>query len=303
MSTPPLLADTELASSREAAAATRPRRRPRRRLGSAVPHLVVVVLGVVWAVPLLGLIVTSLRGAGDVANSGWWNAFTQNDWTLQNFRDAFSQGVGSSVVTSLLITVPANVLLVSCSAVVAYALKHMRFIGRGAVTAGILAMLVIPPQITLEPTFRLFQALGLVGKVPAVWIFQAGFTMPLGIFILLAFMNDLPRDIVEAARVDGASEVAIFRRIVLPLISPGLASVLILHFIFSWNDLLVPLLFLQTNSPPLTVLVAGLTQQTNADTTPVVAAAGVVSVLIPVAVMFGLQRYFVRGLTGGALKG
>lgn len=303
MSTHADVVDRDLSTPAELAGSARRRRRIRRRRGAPVALLTVTVLGFIWAVPLLGFIVTAFRGAGDVANSGWWNAFTQNNWTLQNFRDALTQGAADSALTSLLITLPANVLLVSCSAVVAYALRQMKFVGRGAVTAAILAMLVMPPQITLEPTFRLFEALDLVGKAPAVWMFQAGFTMPLGIFILLAFMNDLPDDIVEAARIDGASDVDIFRRIVLPLIAPGLASVLILHFIFSWNDLLVPLLFLQTNSPPLTVLVAGLTQQTNADTTPIVAAAGVISVLIPVAVMFGLQRYFVRGLTGGALKG
>jgi alpha-glucoside transport system permease protein len=278
-------------------------RRVARALRRSLVHVIVAGVCVIWGVPLVGFVVTSFRPTGAAATTGWWDAFGQNEWTLANFRVAFAAGLGHAGLNSLLITVPANIALVTFAAVVAYVLTQMAFVGRAVTLVVILAFLTMPPQVTLEPTFKLFAALHLVGQIPSVWIFQAGFTMPLGIFILVAFFHLIPHELVEAARIDGASEVRILLRIFGPLALPGLLCVLILHFIFSWNDLLIPLLFLNSQAAPLTVQVAGIAQQTNADTQATVAAAALLSVLPPVALFYGLQRYFVRGLTAGATKG
>src|SRR5690606_9457344 len=117
---------------------------------------------------------------------------------------------------------------------------------------GVISLLAIPPAVTLAPIVELFSWLGLTGLVPSVWIFQSGFTMPLGIFILVAFFDELPSEMLEAAHVDGANPVQVFLRVALPLAKPGLISVLVLHFLFSWNDLLIPLLLLRPDSAPIT---------------------------------------------------
>lgn len=281
----------------------RPTRRQIRGLTLRLPrHAIVLGMAIVWGVPLVGFIVTSLRPTGAAATTGWWNAFGQNEWTLANLRQAFAGGIGHAGLNSLLLTIPSNVVLVALAIVVAYVLTEMWFVGRGLALVVIVAFIVMPPQITLEPTFRLFALLHLVGQIPSVWIFQAGFTLPLGVFILVSFFHSLPREIVEAARIDGASEVRILTRIIVPLAMPGILCVLILHFIFSWNDLLIPLLFVNSQAAPLTVQVAGIAQQTNADTQATVAAAALLSIVPPIVVFYALQRYFVRGLTAGAVK-
>lgn len=294
--------------SRDGDVATAERARPgrRRRLPAQFrrlpTHIIVLGMAVVWGIPLVGFIVTSFRTTGAASTTGWWDAFGQNQWTLADFRAAFAGGIGHAGFNSLLLTVPSNVALVALAVVIAYVLTEMKFVGRGLALVVIVAFIVMPPQITLEPTFKLFAFLHLVGQIPSVWIFQAGFTLPLGVFILVTFFHSLPREIVEAARIDGAPEVRILTHIIVPLALPGVVCVLILHFIFSWNDLLIPLLFLNSQSEPLTVLVAGIAQQTNSDTQATVAAAAMLSVLPPIALFYALQRYFVRGLTIGAVK-
>ncbi len=276
----------------------------RRALGRIPVHLTLLLLCAMWITPVLGLLTTSFRPLSDVVDTGWWQILETRNVTLDNYRTAFDvANVGGAFLNSLLITIPANVGLVSVSAVAAYTLSKMRFVGRNTVFLGIIALLAIPPQVTLAPIFELFSALSLTGKIPSVWIFQAGFTMPLGIFILTAFFDELPDDLIEAAEVDGASPVQAFLRVVLPLAKPGLVSVLILHFIFSWNDLLIPLMLLRPDSAPLTVEIAGLMQQTSTDSSVILAAAAVVSVLLPMVLFYSLQRSFVRGLTSGAVKG
>ena len=262
----------------------------------------VIGLCAIWGVPIAGFVVTSFRTSSVASTTGWWADWGGSSWTLEQYRYAFHSGLGHAFLNSLTVTIPANIALVSGAAVIAYVLTQMLFVGRAVTFVTILAFLVLPPQVTLEPAFKLFAFLHLVGQIPSVWLFQAGFTMPLGIFILVAFFQGIPGEIIEAARIDGASDLQVFLRLVLPLGAPGIVSVLILHFIFSWNDLLTPLLFLNSSAAPLTVQVAGLAQQTTADTQAAVAAASLLSVLPPVVLFYSLQRYFVRGLTGGAVK-
>jgi alpha-glucoside transport system permease protein len=165
-------------------------------------------------------------------------------------------------------------------------------------------MLVVPVQVTLVPLLRLFNTIGLNGTVPAVWIYQVGFTVPFGIFLLRGFMVGIPKELFESASIDGASPLRIFRSVVLPLSVPVMMSLAIMQFLWSWNDLLIPLLFLGGSElpAPITVQVAGLVQTTGQGEGTMMAAT-FISVLVPLVIMVGLQRYFVRGILGGAVKG
>lgn len=271
---------------------------------SFLVHVVILALCLLWAIPLIDGLVTALRPIGDVVRTGWWGVFETRRLTFDNFREALWQArMGDAFINSVVVTLPANMILVSLSAIVAYAFTRMKIIGRTGALAGIVALMMIPPQLTLVPIFKLFNWLNLTGEIPAVWIFQGGYTMPLGIFILVAFFQSLPSEVMEAAEVDGATPVQAFTRVALPLARPGLLSVFILHFLFSWNDLLIPLLLLRPDAAPLTVRIASLLQTTSTDPLTVVAAAAALSVTLPIILFYALQKYFVRGLAAGATKG
>lgn len=282
--------------------------RARRRTGRparAALHAVVVVLMIVWFTPVLGLFVTSIRTQTDVASSGWWNAFVQPLFTGYNYQQAMQvMEVGSSTATSLAIAVPVTVLTTVLSAVGAYALTRMRFAGRTALSLALVALLVIPPQVTLVPMLKFFGLVGIQGTIPSVWIYQVGFTIPFGIFLLRGFMSTLPESLFESASLDGATTLRTFTAIVLPLSVPVLASLAIMQFLWSWNDLLIPLIFLGGSelNPPLTVMTAGMVQSTGQGETLVMAST-FISILLPLIVVVSMQRYFVRGVLGGAVKG
>lgn len=276
----------------------------RRIAGRIGVHVGVIVVLVLWITPIVGLLVTAFRPLSDVRETGWWGVFSTRTLTLENFRIALDQAkMGGAVLNSLAITLPANVGFVTMATLTAYAISKMRFVGRTTIFVLIITMMAMPPQITLAPIFKLFSILDLTGQIPAVWIFQAGFTMPLGILIMTAFFDELPSELLEAARVDGASDLQTFLRVALPLARPGVVSIFILHFIFSWNDLLIPLMLLKPGQSPVTVRIAALMVQNAADTTAMVAAAALVSLILPAIVFFSFQKSFVRGLTRGAVKG
>lgn len=289
---------------------TRPARTTGRRgrgsgLGRLVLHVVVVVLSIVWFTPILGLFVSSIRTQSDTATSGWWTAFVRPLFTGYNYQQAMSViGVGRSVGTSLAIAVPVTVLTTLVSALGAYALTRMRFRGRTALSLLLVAMLVTPPQVTLVPMLQFFNAVHLTGSVIAVWIYQVGFTVPFGVFLLRGSMAGIPEELFESASLDGALPLKTFTAIVLPLSVPVLASLAIMQFLWSWNDLLIPLLFLGGSdlAAPITVQVAGLVQATGQGEAQLTAAA-FVSILLPLVIIVSMQRYFVRGVLGGAVKG
>lgn len=279
----------------------------RRRLSWARPvlHAIVVLFMIVWFTPVLSLFVSSVRTQTDSASSGWWMAFIQPLFTGYNYQQAMSViGVGGSLGTSLAIAIPVTVLTTLLSALGAYALTRMRFVGRTALSLVLVALLVIPPQVTLVPMLKFFHATGLQGTVPSVWIYQVGFTIPFGVFLLRGFMAAIPQELFESASLDGAAPLRVFRSVVLPLSVPVMASLAIMQFLWSWNDLLIPLIFLggSNMSAPITVQVAGLVQS-NGQGESLVMAATFVSILIPLILLVGLQRYFVRGVLGGAIKG
>lgn len=216
-----------------------------------------------WFTPVLSLVVTSFRTDNASAFSGWWRILGDEALALDNYRQAFDLlGIGTSLANSIVLTIPTVLGTVLFSAIGAYALAQMRFRGRVAVFLTMVGLQVLPPQLVLVPMLQLFHTLGLTGTFLPVWIIEMGLTVPFGVFLLFGFFSSIPSDLLEAARIDGASEPRIFMQIVLPLSGAMLASLAILQFMIAWNHLLVPLIFLGGSDAlaPLTVRVAGLAQ-------------------------------------------
>jgi alpha-glucoside transport system permease protein len=281
------------------------RYRAKRRWIRLVIHIVVVLFMVVWFTPVLGLFVNSVRTQSDIGESGWWHAFVAPLFTGYNYQQAINViGLGQSLGTSLAISIPTTVLTTFISAIGAFALTRMTFAGRTVLSLMLVALMVTPPQVTLVPLLKLFDVTGLYGTIPALWFYMVGFTVPFGVFLVRGFISAIPDELFESARIDGAGDLRIFLRIVLPLSAPVLASLAIMQFLWAWNDLLTPLIFLGGTSvaQPLTVNVAGLVTATGQGEAQLMAAT-VVSILVPLAVIISMQRYFVRGVLGGAVKG
>jgi len=279
--------------------------RLRRRWGRLIVHIVVVAFMVVWFTPVLGLFVSSFRTQGDIGDSGWWHAFIAPLFTGYNYQQAMQViGLGQSLGTSLAIAVPATVLTTLISAIGAFALTRMRFRGRTVLSLALVALMVTPPQVTLVPLLKFFDLTKLYGTIPALWLYMVGFTVPFGVFLVRGYLTSIPEELFESARIDGASDLRILTSIVLPLCAPVLASLAIMQFLWAWNDLLTPLIFLGGTAvaQPLTVNVAGLVTATGQGEAQLMAAT-VISIIIPLLVIISMQRHFVRGVLGGAVKG
>jgi alpha-glucoside transport system permease protein len=284
-----------------------PRRRTslRGRLTRLVLHVVVLVVAAIWFTPILQVLVMSLRTTPDAASSGWWTVVLHPLLTIDNFAAAAGvMQLDETVLGTLAMALPATVMTVLLSAYGGYALARWRFRGNIVVYGAILALLAVPPQVSFTPLIDLFSHLGLSGTPFAVWVFQVGYTLPFGVFLVRGYMYTIPEELIEAAMVDGASETRIFLRIVLPLAAPILVSLAILQFTWSWNDLLTPLIFVGVSgqSTPITLELAGLAASTTSNGTNVVAAGALIAVLPPLLLLVLLQRYFVAGITAGAIR-
>ena len=276
-----------------------------------------VVLGLVavfWLVPTVSLLVISLRDPSTYGVTGWWTVFTApTQLTLKNYEQLFSTGLATggvldSVVTTALITVPATVLVTAISSLAAYSLVFGRWRGRTAVFLLVVGLLVVPVQVALIPVAQLYDAFGHLtgfnpfGTLPGVVIFHVAFGLPFGIFLMRNFYTGIPKDLLEAGRIDGAGEWTLFRRVVLPLGLPAAASLAIFQFIWVWNDLLVGLVFLGGNPHhTLTIYLYSFTR-TLANNYWVIATGGIISIIVPLIIFFAFQRYFVRGVLAGAVK-
>jgi alpha-glucoside transport system permease protein len=295
----------------------------RRSLSGPLAGAAVVLVTVLWTIPTFGLFVSSLRPAGKVADSGWWTVFTHPSLTLANYHTVlFEGGFGVSgglmpyLVNSLAIAIPATLFPLAIAAMAAYALAWIRFKGSDVVFFAIFALQVVPMQMALIPLLRLFSQgahLGGITIVPSphlagtyvpVWVAHTMFALPLAIFLLHNFIAQLPREVMEAAVVDGAGHFKIFRSIVLPLAAPALASFAIFQFLWVWNDLLVALTF-AGGTPQVAPLTARLAQLAGGfgSRWELLTAGAFVSIVIPLVVFFSLQRFFVRGLVAGSVKG
>jgi alpha-glucoside transport system permease protein len=222
---------------------------------------------------------------------------------LQNYQEVISsQGIGDAFMTTMTVVIPATVIPIAVAAFAAYAFAWMQFPGRRVLFYVVVGLMVVPLQMSLIPLLRVYSGLGIVGSYPGIWLAHTGFGLPLAIFLLRAYIAGLPRELIESASIDGASHFQIFIRLVLPLSIPALASFAIFQFLWVWNDMLVALVFLGQENPVLTVQLAALTGS-RGDNWEILTAAAFVSIIVPLIVFFGLQRYFVRGLLAGSIKG
>ncbi len=269
-------------------------------------HAIVVLISLLWMTPTVGLLVSSFRPANLVSTTGWWTAFrTPIVFTLENYTKVLTtNNMAPSFVNSLFVTIPATVIPIMVAAFAAYAFAWMRFPGRNLLFFAVVALLVVPLQTTLIPVLRLFTALGIVGTFPAIWLAHTGYGLPFAVYLLRNFFGELPREMFEAASIDGASPVVTFFRLVLPTSVPALASLAIFQFLWVWNDLLVALIYLGGNPAvaPMTVTVSNLTNSLGQNW-QLLTAAAFISMMLPLVVFFSLQKYFVSGILSGSVKG
>ncbi len=287
------------------------------RLTNRWATLAALVIAALWTIPTIGLLVSSFRPAQLVRTTGWWTLIQNWGFTTENYSAVLQAGnsqltMAGSFINSIAITLPATVIPLVLATMAAYAFAWMRFPGKDVLFVLVFALQIVPIQMALVPLLRLFAAGELFG-VPVigafgqagyaqVWIAHTIFALPLAIFLLHNFIAEIPNEIIEAARVDGASHGQIFFRIVLPLTAPAIAAFSIFQFLWVWNDLLVALIFADGAVAPITKLLAEITGSRGQDW-HLLTAGAFVAMIVPLAVFFALQRYFVRGLMAGSAKG
>ncbi|MFG1875270.1 carbohydrate ABC transporter permease [Sphaerisporangium sp. NPDC049003] len=272
------------------------------RLGGGLVQVVLIVLALFWLLPTLGLLVVSLRGDTDNNSSGWWTFLTKPaQLTFENYSNLLASGFTSSFWNTVAITVPATVLVIGIAAMAGYAFAWMEFPGRDGLFLVVIALLVVPIQIALIPIAKMYGFLGIFGSIPGVVLFHVAFGLPFAIFLLRNFFVGIPKELLEAARMDGAAEWKIFATVVFPLAKPAVASLGIFQFLWVWNDLLVALVFADTGSQPMTKALQSQMRQfgTNVD---ILAPGAFLSLIIPLVLFFSFQRYFVQGLLAGSVK-
>jgi alpha-glucoside transport system permease protein len=295
----------------------------RKIFSSKIATVVVWVTTIIWTIPTLGLLVTSFKSDKDILGEAWWTTLFNPKFTLDNYKGVFlgdesaslSTGVLPYFINSIVITLPATIFPIVIATMAAYALAWIRFRGSNFLFFSIFALQIVPLQMSLVPllllftggahigSVQIFPALGIAGDFAGIWLPHTMFALPLAIYLLHNFIAGLPRDLMEAAYVDGANHFTVFRRIVLPLAIPGIASIAIFQFLWVWNDLLVALTFASGTEEvaPINSKLASLVGQYGSGYTQLSAGA-FITIAIPLIVFFSLQRYFVRGLLAGSVK-
>ncbi|WP_159809168.1 carbohydrate ABC transporter permease [Cellulomonas citrea] len=280
----------------------------KKQLSSPWASLAAVVLAALWTLPTFGLLVTSFRPEADIKKSGWWTFFTNPTFSLENYQKVLggsgSDNLAPYFVNSLVITIPAVLAPILIASLAAYAFAWMDFRGKNFLFVTVFALQVVPIQVTLIPLLSLYVNLGIAGTYWAVWLSHTMFALPLAVFLLHNFMREIPGELIEAARMDGAGHVTIFFKLMLPMLTPALAAFGIYQFLWVWNDLLVALTFAGSSKAvaPMTVALFNLTG-TRGSAWQLLSSGAFVSIIVPVLVFVFLQRYFVRGLLAGSVKG
>jgi alpha-glucoside transport system permease protein len=273
------------------------------RVGTGTVQIALIVIALIWLVPTFGLLIESLRDPAQYTQGGWWQAIVHpQQLTFNNYSELLkNHAITGSFWNTVKITVPATVAVVLIGAAAGYAFAWIDFPGRDWVFLIVVALLVIPIQIALIPMVKLYHSLGISGSILSVVIFHTAFGLPFAIFLLRNYFAGIPRDLLEAARMDGASEGRIFLRIILPLGLPAIASLAIFQFLWVWNDLLVALIFTNASSQPLTKALVDQTRQFGSSI-DVLAPGAFLSLIVPLIVFLAFQRFFVEGVMAGSVK-
>jgi alpha-glucoside transport system permease protein len=282
------------------------------KLTSPWASLAAIIIATLWTIPTIGLFISSFRPEEDVKTSGWWTWFSNPNVTLENYHEVLTGSdtkLATYFVNSIVITLPSVLIPITLATLAAYAFAWMKFPGRDMLFVAVFAMQIVPIQVTMIPLLKLyvdppFGLPQLAGKFWTIWLSHSIFALPLAIYLLHNFMKEVPGELIEAARVDGAGHVRIFTKIMLPLMAPAIAAFGIFQFLWVWNDLLVALVFGGGNLDlsPLTVRLAELSGTRDNDW-QILSAGAFVSLIVPLVVFLSLQRYFVRGLLAGSVKG
>ncbi|MFJ7997169.1 carbohydrate ABC transporter permease [Streptomyces sp. NPDC096310] len=271
--------------------------------GGGAARVFLVLVGLFWLMPTIGLFISSLRDPADINASGWWKVFTAPaQLTTENYTRLLDNDIiTNSLFSTIMITVPSTLLVVVIGSFAGYAFAWMDFPGRDWWFLAVVGLLVVPVQVALVPVAKLFGAIGIFETTFGVILFHVAFGLPFAIFLLRNFFAEIPRELLEAARLDGAGEIRLFTRVVMPLGGPAIASLGIFQFLWVWNDMLVALIFADSKNPPITVALQQQVRQfgNNID---VLAPGAFVSMVIPLAVFFAFQRQFVQGVMAGAVK-
>jgi len=288
-------------------AATTKSAEAKKRLSSPWASLAAIVIAVLWTLPTFGLFLSSFRPERAVKRTGWWTMFTDPQLTLENYNEVLFEGQQPLInyfVNSIIIVLPAVIIPIVLATIAAYAFAWMKFPYRDTLFVAIFALQVVPLQVALLPLLEIFVGSGLNNTFWTVWIAHSTFALPLAIYLLHNSMREIPAELVEAARVDGAGHVRIFTKIMLPLMKPAIAAFGVFQFLWVWNDLLVALVFAggTADVAPLTVRVAELSGTRGSDW-HLLSAGAFISIIVPLVVFLSLQRFFVRGLLAGSVKG
>ena len=278
--------------------------------GSISSTIALTILVAIWSIPTIGLLITSLREREEAELSPWWEGFfnpLSTVWSLDAYQKSLESGMLESLINTIAVTVPATILPLMIAANAAYAFTFLNFKGKEVLFATLVGLMVVPLQSSLIPVLKgmvWFQKtfdIPLTGTYASAWVVHSAFALPLAIYILRNYMLSLPTSLIEAARVDGASYYQIFWRLVLPMSVPAIASFAIFQFLWVWNDYLIAFIFVGEQKSVMTYRVLRLLGQYGEGWQDV-AAGSFISLVVPLIVFFALQRYFVRGLTAGAVK-
>nr|WP_127125876.1 carbohydrate ABC transporter permease [Georgenia sp. SYP-B2076] len=288
-------------------AATRTKAMLTSQAGSAVA----IIIAVVWTLPTVGLLISSVRPEGEIRTTGWWSFLTSPSFTLENYQTvlfgrASTGQLMNFFMNSLTIVVPATVIPLVVAIMAAYAFSVLQWKGRDTVFVIVFALQIVPLQMALIPLLRIFSGTAVAEAFPflAIWVAHSSFGLPLAIFLLHNFMAEVPKELIEAARVDGAGHVTVFFKVMMPLMVPAIASFAIFQFLWVWNDLLVGLTFSGGNNAiqPLTARLSEMAGSRGQDW-HLLTSGAFVSMIVPLIVFLALQKYFVRGLLAGSVKG
>ena len=271
-----------------------------RALAKTPLQILLAVIGLLWLVPTIGLFITSILPQSETATEGWWKIFAHPSLaTFSNYSHIIhNAGLTSALKTTAYIAVGNTALVVVVGALAGYAFAWLDFPGRDWTFIGVIGLLVVPLQMALIPMFRLYNTLHIGGTVLSVILFHAAFGLPFAVFLLRNFFIGIPKDILESARIDGASEIWIFLRLILPLGLPAIASLAIFQFLWTWNDLIISLTF---NVGTVNVFIFDNLRQFSSSV-DIISTASFISLIVPLAVFLAFQRYFVQGLLAGSVK-